>query len=86
MHASLSPGRTEDLQTSGGRRVSQDHNAGMVSLRVVQVSSEDSAHRCSEGKVILERNKILANDSACSRPPASMTLTVNDDDLTVSAI
>ena len=87
MHASLSPGRTGGL--ADVRRT-----AGVVrpqclygeTLGVVQVSSEDSASRCSEGKLILERNKILANDSSCSRPSASLTLTVNDDDLTVSAI
>ena len=55
-------------------------------LGVLSRSAQKTRHTgAGRARFILERNKILANDSACSRPSASVPLTINDD-LAVSAV
>ena len=48
-------------------------------LCAAQVSAEDPGQKYKEGKAILERNKVLANDLPCPVAHASITFDTDDD-------
>ena len=43
------------------------------------MSAEDPGQKYKEGKAILERNKVLANDLPCTVAHASITFDTDDD-------